>query len=47
MVMLGVVLRRLDLFPEDYSLRALRELMPRHAESNIRALRAGYALRAE
>jgi 2-oxoglutarate ferredoxin oxidoreductase subunit gamma len=43
MVMLGVVLRRLDLFPVEYSLQALRELMPRHAESNIRALRAGYA----
>ncbi|MDR1686173.1 MAG: 2-oxoacid:acceptor oxidoreductase family protein [Desulfovibrio sp.] len=42
-VMLGVVLRRLNLFPADYAEQALRELMPRHAESNIRALRAGCA----
>ncbi|MDR2124405.1 MAG: 2-oxoacid:acceptor oxidoreductase family protein [Desulfovibrio sp.] len=43
MVMLGIVLRRLDLFPADYAEQALRELMPRHAEGNILALRAGRA----
>ncbi|MDR1945934.1 MAG: 2-oxoacid:acceptor oxidoreductase family protein [Desulfovibrio sp.] len=41
-VMLGAVLRRLNLFPVKYGMQALRGLLPRHAESNIRAVRAGY-----
>jgi Pyruvate/2-oxoacid:ferredoxin oxidoreductase gamma subunit len=43
MVMLGVILCRLHLFPANYAEQALRALIPRHAESNIRAIRAGYA----
>jgi 2-oxoglutarate ferredoxin oxidoreductase subunit gamma len=47
MVMLGAVLRRLGLIPLDTAVRAAREALPRHADANMKALRAGWSFSAE
>jgi 2-oxoglutarate ferredoxin oxidoreductase subunit gamma len=43
MVMLGAVLRGLGLIPPDTAAQAVRKIMPRHVEANVRALRAGWS----
>lgn len=43
MVMLGAVLRGLGRIPLDTAAQAARQAMPRHAETNVRALRAGWS----
>jgi 2-oxoglutarate ferredoxin oxidoreductase subunit gamma len=43
-VMLGVILQKLELFPLKYALLALEEIVSRNKEANLKALETGFRL---
>jgi 2-oxoglutarate ferredoxin oxidoreductase subunit gamma len=44
-VMLGVILQKLELFPLEQARAALEEIVPRNKEANLKALEAGFRLK--